>query len=184
MSSSGAERLEVMTNASPPEPDTSLDTRFSDPGATPTDWATTLRTIEAAQLFWLSTVRVDGRPHVTPLVSVWMDGAAYYCTGPEEQKTVNLTTNPDVILTTGDGGWEKGLDVMIEGRAERVTDAAELQRAADLWSTKWDGRWRFEPTQEGFLNEVGGPAYVFRVRPSKILAFGKGSFSHTRHRFG
>lgn len=184
MSYSGDERLTVMTNTTPPEPDTSLDARFSDPNATPTDWATTLRKIEDAQLWWVSTVRADGRPHVTPLVSVWMDGAAYFSTGPEEQKTVNLTTNPDVVLTTGDDGWEKGLDVMIEGRAERVTHPGELQRAADLWSTKWDGRWRPQPADGGFLNDVGGPAHVFRVRPSKVLAFAKGSFSHTRHRFG
>lgn len=173
-----------MTNATPPKPTTSLDSRFSDLDATPTDWATTRRAIEDAEMFWLSTVRADGRPHVTPLVSVWMDGAAYFCTGPEEQKTVNLTTNPNVVLTTGDGEWERGLDVMIEGRAERVTDPGELQRAADSWSTKWDGRWRFQPAQDGFFNDVGGPAHVFRVRPSKVLAFGKGSFSHTRHRFG
>ena len=28
-----------------------------------------------------------------------------------------------------------------------------------------------------------GIAHVFAVVPSKVLAFGKGGFSHTRHRF-
>lgn len=50
---------------------TELDGRFSDPGAEPTPWAQTEQTLREAQLFWISTVRRDGRPHVTPLVAVW-----------------------------------------------------------------------------------------------------------------
>ena len=48
------------------EPVTTLDTRFSDPDAVPTDWRETRNVLETAQLFWISTVRGDGRPHVTP----------------------------------------------------------------------------------------------------------------------
>jgi hypothetical protein len=29
----------------------------------------------------------------------------------------------------------------------------------------------------------GGPAQVFEVRPAKVLAFAKGPFGQTRHRF-
>jgi hypothetical protein len=32
-----------------------------------------------------------------------------------------------------------------------------------------------------FRNDIGGPALVFAVDPAKVLAFGKGTFSHTRH---
>lgn len=53
-------------------PVTTLDPRFSDPGAVATDWDETRRALEAAQLFWITTVRRDGRPHVTPLVAVWI----------------------------------------------------------------------------------------------------------------
>jgi nitroimidazol reductase NimA-like FMN-containing flavoprotein (pyridoxamine 5'-phosphate oxidase superfamily) len=164
-------------------PTTELDARFSDPGATPTDWQSTLEVIEAAELFWLSTVRSDGRPHVTPLVSVWMDDAAFFATGPEEQKTANLASNPHVVLSTGSNDWQEGIDVMIEGRAERVTDRETLERLADLWREKWDGRWQSEPTEGGFRSEIGEPAHVYGVRPVKVLAFAKGDFGHTRHRF-
>ena len=41
----------------------------------------------------LSTVRADGRPHVTPLVAVWLDGALYFCTGEGEQKERNIRRN-------------------------------------------------------------------------------------------
>ena len=53
-------------------PSTELDARFSDPDAEPISWEGTRETIERAQLFWISTVRADGRPHVTPLVAVWL----------------------------------------------------------------------------------------------------------------
>jgi general stress protein 26 len=163
-------------------PVTEMDTRFSDPGARPTDWERTLSVLESAQLFWLSTVRADGRPHVTPLVAVWLDGALHFCTGAEEQKAVNLRANAQVTLTTGCNSWDAGLDVMVEGTAERVTGRAELQRLAAAWRTKWDGSWQYE-VGDGCFGHEGGEAMVFAVRPAKVLAFGKGSFSHTRHVF-
>jgi nitroimidazol reductase NimA-like FMN-containing flavoprotein (pyridoxamine 5'-phosphate oxidase superfamily) len=64
------------------QPVTELDTRFSDQDAVATDWEETRRALEEAELFWISTVRADGRPHVTPLVAVWLDDAIYFATGP------------------------------------------------------------------------------------------------------
>jgi len=164
------------------EPTTDLDARFSDPNATPTSWDDSLRTLEAAELFWITTVRADGRPHVSPLVAVWLDGALHFCTGAEEQKAVNLRTNPRVILTTGCNQWERGLDVVVEGDAVQVTDDGTLQKLADRWRTKWDGRWHFEARAGSFHHDAGA-ALVFSVAPAKVLTFGKGTFTHTRHQF-
>ena len=61
-------------------PRTELDTRFSDPAAQPTSWEDTLEAIKQAEIFWISTVRTDGRPHVTPLVAVWLDDALHFST--------------------------------------------------------------------------------------------------------
>src|SRR5271165_1359661 len=66
------------------EPVITLDSRFSDPGAVATAWEETLHMLETAELFWLSTVRTDGRPHVTPVVAVWVDGAMHFMTGTKE----------------------------------------------------------------------------------------------------
>lgn len=165
-------------------PVTKLDQRFSQADAPATGWAQTRRVLAEAELFWLTTVRADGRPHVTPLVAVWLDDALYFTTGPGEQKAVNLRGNPQVILTTGCNGWERGLDVVVEGDAVQVTDEALLQRLAEAWTTKWDGRWQFQVGSGSFQHLEGSPALVFRVAPSKVLAFGKGEpFSHTTHRF-
>lgn len=163
---------------------TELDKRFGDPQAEPTPWEETEKALREAQLFWISTVRRDGRPHVTPLVSVWHGGALHFCTGPEEQKAVNLEANRQVALTTGCNRWQDGFDVIVEGEAERVNDMEKLSELARAWREKWDGSWRFEPISDGFRHTDGeSTAYVFAVRPSKVLVFGKGGFSQTRHRF-
>lgn len=165
------------------KPSTRLDPRFSDPDATATGWDQTRGALEAAELFWITTVRADGRPHVTPLVAVWLDDAVHFCTGPQEQKAVNLNGNPHVALTTGSNGWDGGLDVVVEGDAVRVTDERTLQRLAQAWTAKWDGRWRFEAREGAFHHKGGGEAWVYTVGPTKILAFGKEPFSHTSYRF-
>ena len=163
-------------------PKTSLDERFSDPGAEAVAWPVTQQVIENAELFWVTTVRTDGRPHSTPLVAVWLDDALHFSTGPDEQKARNLARNPHVALTTGSNKWQSGLDVVIEGDAARVTDAQQLDRLAAAWAQKWDGRWQYDVSPDGFRHDAG-TAFVFAVRPAKVLAFAKGGFSHTRHRF-
>jgi general stress protein 26 len=170
-------------------PVTTLDQRFSDPNAAATGWDQTLRALEEAELFWITTVRAGGRPHMTPLVAVWADGALHFCTGADEQKAINLRDNPHVILSTGSNDWDRGLDVMVEGDAVRVTDDATLRRLAEAWTAKWDGRWTFHVGDDGFRHsEEAGEAgdavvCVFSVAPARILAFAKGEFSHTSHRF-
>jgi nitroimidazol reductase NimA-like FMN-containing flavoprotein (pyridoxamine 5'-phosphate oxidase superfamily) len=165
-------------------PVTALDQRFSAPGAVATPWDETRRVLETAEIFWISTVRADGRPHVTPLVAVWADGALSFCTGAAEQKAVNLSGNPHVTLTTGSSHWDEGLDVVVEGDAAQVADADVLQHLAEAWATKWDGRWEYE-VRDGSFRHPGGDEEipVFSVRPAKVLAFGKGTFSHTSYRF-
>ncbi len=165
------------------EPRTTLDARFSEPNIAATSWEETRLLLEEAQLFWIGTVRHDGRPHVSPLVAVWLDDALHFSTGPEEQKAINLRGNSNVVLTTGCAEWERGFDVMVEGVAVRQTDDAILKRLADAWRQKWDGRWQYTASDGVFSHEAGGAALVFSVRPRRVLVFGKGTFSHTSHRF-
>src|SRR5215469_10979186 len=112
-------------------PATDLHAGFSDPAAQPTSWDDTRQVLEDAQLAWITTVRADGRPHMTPLVAVWLDDALYFCTGESEQKAVNLRGNQNVILMTGCNQWDGGLDVVVEGQALRITDRGTLERLAE-----------------------------------------------------
>jgi nitroimidazol reductase NimA-like FMN-containing flavoprotein (pyridoxamine 5'-phosphate oxidase superfamily) len=164
-------------------PVTKLDPRYSDPAATAAGWDETRKVLETAELFWISTVRADGRPHVTPVVAVWADDAVCFATGAEEQKFVNLRANPHVVLTTGCAQWERGLDVVVEGEAVQVTDNSALKRIAAAFTTKWEGRWQYE-ARDGSFHHGGHAAVVFSVKPAKVFAHAKGDpFGATTHKF-
>ncbi|MGH3158629.1 MAG: pyridoxamine 5'-phosphate oxidase family protein [Streptosporangiaceae bacterium] len=152
------------------EPTTRLDARFSDAGSAATPWETTLRVLQTAQLSWITTVRRDGRPHVSPLVAVWFGGALWFTTGGTEQRAVNLRTNREVIVTTGCNGWEHGLDVVLEGGAARETSDDVLAQLARAWSAKWDGRhWHYE-ARDGAFHHGHGEALL---RTDSVGAWGE-----------
>src|SRR5437764_1100336 len=162
------------------EPAIALQPEFSSDNAAPTPWAQASDSLEKARIYWLSTVRPDGRPHVTPLFAVWLEGAIYFCTGPEERKAKNLAGNRQCVVTTGCNVIE-GVDVVVEGDAVRVSDDATLQAVAGLFDSKYD--WQYE-VREGALYGKGGRAELYRVVPARALGFGKGeTFSQTRWRF-
>ena len=164
------------------EPITELDQAFSDENASPTPWPEAEHHLAKAEIFWLSTVRPDGRPHVTPLIAAWHDGALHFCTGATERKAKNIAANPACILTTGCNTYGQGLDLVVEGEAVRVTDDARLQHLADAREAKYGSAWHFT-VQDGAFHHSGGDALVFHVAPKTAFGFGKGAFSQTRWRF-
>jgi general stress protein 26 len=160
-----------------------LDSRFSAPDATATPWEDTERALRDAELYWITTVRPDGRPHVTPLIGVWFEGAMHFTTGLEEQKGRNLEHNASVALTTGTNTWAQGLDVVVEGRADRVTDRGSLERLASAIEAKYGAAWHFDIGDGVFLHSGGAnEAAVFRVEPSKVIAFAKDPHAQTTYR--
>jgi general stress protein 26 len=163
------------------DPTPELDSRFSDPEAAATPWAATVGVLERAELYWLTTVRPDGRPHVTPVVAVADDGAVYFSTGLEEQKARNLEQNRHVAITTGNNTWAAGLDVVVEGTAVRISDRDALQRLADAYEAKYGSVWHFDVGDGVFATEEHEAA-VFRIEPAKVLAFAKEPHGQTRYR--
>ena len=159
-----------------------LDPRYGEPDADPIPWTETVDALERAELFWVSTVRPDGRPHVTPLIAVWQDDALHFATGAEERKARNLAANPAVALTTGRNALHGGTDLVVEGTAVRVTDEATLHRLAAGFLAKYGEEWHFE-VRDGLFHHGAGSALVLRVEPTAVLAFGKAPYSQTRYRF-
>jgi nitroimidazol reductase NimA-like FMN-containing flavoprotein (pyridoxamine 5'-phosphate oxidase superfamily) len=168
-----------------------IDPRYGNASASAPPWADIERVLIDAQLYWIITVRADGRPHAVPLVGVWHQGAFAFCTGAEEQKQRNLDSNPQVAVTTGStgaNGWSSSTDVVVEGRAVRVTRPEALQELADAWFAKYGDDWRFEVRRDEFVEVSGsgggtsGGARVYRVEAAKVIAFG-GAHGQTRYRF-
>ena len=165
------------------KPIVELGAMFSSPEAAPRPWTEALARLENAEIFWLSTVRPDGRPHVTPLIAVWLAEALWFCTGAYERKAKNLAHNPRCVLTTGCNILGEGLDVIVEGDAVNVRDDAQLRRVADAYRAKYGSDWAFT-VRDGAFHLQGNTALVFKVAPSTAFSFGKGGpFSQTRYRF-
>ena len=149
------------------DPVTTVDSRFSMEGAPAVPWPEARQALEEAGTYWLSTVRADGRPHVTTLIAMWNGDALYFSTGPTEQKYKNLEKNPHCVMTTGSNRLDEGLDLVVEGDAVRVTDDARLQVLAEAWQAKYGRDWNLTGTEKD-------PAHVFEVKPVRAFGFRKG----------
>ena len=154
---------------------------YGDASATAPPWSEIEQRLIDAPLYWMVTVRRDGRPHSVPLVGVWTNGAFHFCTGRLEQKWKNFEANPHVTVLAGPlgaDGWGRGKDISVEGVVERVTDVAQLQELADGWRAKYGSDWDFEVRGDQFfeVSDSGdgghGGADVFRVVATKALVFG------------
>jgi hypothetical protein len=118
-------------------------------------------------------------------LAIWLNGALYFCTGPDERKAKNLSATCHCVLTTGHSTLD-GLDLVIEGTAEGVSDRAELGRVANTYDSKYgahflapDGTW--SGLGDGIRR---AEVLVYRVAPKTGFGFGKGErFSQTRWSF-
>ena len=165
------------------DPMAELEPQFSSADASATPWAEAQRLLEEAEVYWLTTVRPDARPHVTPLLAIWLDGAFYFSTGASERKAKNLARNAHCVLTTGCNALNEGLDLVVEGDAATVRDEATLQRIADMYAAKYGPDWHFTVRDGAFHGGGGNIALVYEVTPTMAFGFGKGTFSQTRWRF-
>jgi hypothetical protein len=163
-------------------PVTTLDARYSEESAEATPWPDAVARLERAGLFWVSTVRADGRPHVTPVVAVWMDGALYFSSGPGEQKSKNLAATRYCAVTTGCNTWDEGFDIVLHGEAVVVRDLPLLQQVAGAFLAKYGQDWAFEVASDGTFRGHG-ISLVYQLTPVQGLGFGKRPFSHTRWDF-
>lgn len=176
---------------SPAQPVPHLDTRYSSEGTSATPWPVGRRVLEEAEVFWLITVRPNGRPHGTPLLAVWLDGAIFFCTGPDERKARNLKQHSGCLLLTGDNALPDGMDIAVEGEAMQVSDEAVLGRVAQAYLEKYGEDWRYlvrdgalVHAEESLRGDDPGRVLAFRVAPNTVFGFGKGTrYSQTRWAF-
>ena len=158
------------------KPATALDPRFSDPNAAATSWDDTVRVLESAQLFWITTVRTDGRPHVSPLVAVWLDGSIHFTTGAAEQKAVNLRCerahDPDHGLQRLGPRARRGHRGRCGSRDRRCQASASRRSVANEVGRKLEvrGPRRPVPPRSGRSARVRGGTYKGpRLRQGSLL---------------
>lgn len=152
-------------------------------GAEVTPWTQARRRLEDAESYWLGTVRPDGRPHVMPVLAVWVDGSVHFCAGATTRKAKNLARDPHCVITAR----SDALDLVVEGRAEKVNDNATLARVAEAYASKYG--WPVVVRDGVFYGEgaptAGPPPYeVYKVIPTVMFGFSTDeTFTATRWHF-
>jgi hypothetical protein len=142
------------------------------PPTTPMPWSEGQRRLAGAMTYWFATTGGGGRPHVRPVLGVWVDGKLHTTTSPAAVKARILQANDRCSFSIS----AEAVDIVLEGRAARVVDEAHLQRVAAAYDEKYawpptvvDGRFDAPygaPT-------AGPPPYeVYEITPEVVFGFG------------
>ena len=136
--------------------------------------------LKQALIYWVNTVRPNGRPHSSPIWAVWVDGTLYFDGSPETRRGRNIAANPAVAIHIESGGAGKDV-LMLEGDAhalrgvdlpgelkERIAAEYAAKYAADDYSPKPD-QW-----------DTGG---LYAVRVRTMIAWTTFNIDPTRWRF-
>jgi hypothetical protein len=152
------------------EPVTARPFNADEPRPLP-EWPEARRRLADQGTYWLATVCPDGRPHVVPLLGVWLDGALHFTSNANARKARNLANSSHCVVTTGG----PALDLVVEGQAARVRDEAKLHRAAQVYASKYG--WQVTVRDGAFYGEgaptAGPPPYeLYEVTPTAVFGFG------------
>lgn len=141
------------------------------------EWATVEERLVAAENYWLSSVRPDGRPHTIPRWGVWVDQRFYYDGSPTTRHARNLSHNPACTLNLEDGKEA----VVLEGRSlptRADTDGLGARLSAAFAKYHALG---YEPGPDSWSGEDGGGLRVFT--PTTALAWFSFPIDATRFTF-
>jgi pyridoxamine 5'-phosphate oxidase-like protein len=153
----------------------------------PVPWSRALAALEnppATQTWFLATMRPDGRPHVAGVGAVWDEGKVYVVSGPGTRKSRNLAENPVCSIAAS----FDGIDLVIEGTAERVRDDETLHRLAKRYA---DGGWPARVEDGAFTYDYSAPSagpppwYLYAITPTTAFGvLGEDPGGASRWRFG
>lgn len=140
-------------------------------GLEPVPWSRALEALGSKPVgngtAFLATVRPDGRPHLAGVGALWAEDKMWIVSGPGTRKSQNLAANPECSI----GLSFAGMDLVIEGRAERVTDDATLERIAARYG---DDGWPARVEDGAFTYDYSAPSagpppwYVYAITPRTV----------------
>jgi len=120
---------------------------------------------------WLATTNPDGSPHVTGIGALWAEGCFWFETGQATRKGRNLARDPRCALSVA----TQEFDLVVEGAATLVTDAAVVAEMAERWVAQgWPAR--VDATGLALTAEYSAPSagpppwHVYRLAPRTATA--------------
>ena len=121
--------------------------------------------------FFLGTVGPDGRPHAAGVGALWSDGDLYVVSGPGTRKSRNLAANPACTIAAA----LRGIDLVFEGEATRVTDGPTLERLAGLYRAQgWPAQVEGDAFTAPYSAPSAGPPpwHLYRFTFHTVFAVG------------
>ena len=122
---------------------------------------------------WLATINPDGSPHLTGIGALWANGCWWFETGKYTRKGRNLARDPRCTLSVA----AQEFDLISEGEATVVTDAATVAELAARWAAEgWPAR--ADDTGVALTAEYSAPSagpppwHVYRLTPRTATAVG------------
>lgn len=125
-------------------------------GYAPLEWSRALDALDGSadepMLTWfLGTVRPDGAPHAAGVGAVWHEGDLYFTSSPDARKARNLVADPRCTVSVR----LKGIDLVLEGGARRITDAETLETLATRYRA---GGWPAQVDNDAFTAPYSAPS--------------------------
>lgn len=118
----------------------------------------------------LATVREDGTPQASGVGFVNDGLTIYMAIDPKSYKKKNMDRNPKVGLATFKDyyKWERIKAVQLAGRAELVTDEAEIEKVSMLFAEKFHWVLESKMVLDWYAEE--GPIPYYKIIP-KVIAY-------------
>ena len=141
-------------------------------GLPPIPWSRALEALESGdqrnETSFLATTRPDGPPHVAGVGAVWDHGKVYFVSGAGTRKSRNVAQNAACTIAMS----LTGIDLVIEGLAERVTDDETLNRLAKRYA---EGGWPARVENGAFTYDYSAPSAgpppwdLYAVTPTTVF---------------
>jgi nitroimidazol reductase NimA-like FMN-containing flavoprotein (pyridoxamine 5'-phosphate oxidase superfamily) len=141
----------------------------------PMAWSEADRLLTESRVYWLASVRTDGRPHVVPSDGIWLGAALYFGGSPETVHMRNVRATGHAVAHVGDG---LAAAVIVEGTVTDETPTQDVaERLAEANNTKYaDYGMTMEPSD---YVKTG----VTALRPRRVLAWTRYPENATRFEF-
>lgn len=139
-------------------------------------WPVVKKMLTTAPYIWLATTNADGKPHLVQQWGVWVDDALYFEGSLRTRWARNLARDPRLGFGTQLGDRAAYGDAMVE--LIRNVERPLARKIARQYVAKYGAGFKYRPTAEQY--ETG---WVFRARPSKLIAFDVKKFNTSAARF-
>jgi hypothetical protein len=142
----------------------------------PMAWSDADDLLTESRVYWIASVRPDGRPHVVPSDGIWLDDALYFGGSPDTVHMRNVRATGRAVAHVGDG---LAAAVIVEGNVTDETPTPDVAgRLAVANNTKYaDYGMTIKP--EDYVSTG-----VTALRARRVLAWTRYPENATRFEFG